>query len=320
MLLGSVATQRSYRHGFKNTHRRPALLMPKILYQGRNFGAAALAVIETANDICAEYMAQGYTLTLRQLYYQFVARDLSPNTMKDYKRIGSIINDARLAGMLDWEAIEDRTRNLESLATWDSPKDILHAVSQQFRYDWWQSQSVRIEVWVEKEALVGVIERVANRYRVPYFACRGYASQSELWRAGVRFARYGSLGQQIKVLHLGDHDPSGIDMTRDNAARLEMFSNQASVEVIRLALNGDQVRRYRPPPNPAKLTDSRATSYISKFGNKSWELDALDPKVIDELISTQIESYIDRDSWDEMQAKENTARGRIAQTATKWKD
>lgn len=295
--------------------------MPKVFYQDRKFGAKALAIIETANEICADYMAQGYTLTLRQLYYQFVARDLSPNTMQDYKRIGSIINDARLAGLIDWEAIEDRTRNLESLSTWNSPKDILGAVAQQFRYDWWDSQPVRIEVWVEKEALVGVIERVANRYRVPYFACRGYASQSELWRAGQRFDDYSNnRGQPVKVLHLGDHDPSGMDMTRDNEDRLKLFSNGADIEVQRLALNTDQVRKYKPPPNPAKLTDSRATGYIKQFGNKSWELDALDPKVIDDLISAQIEAYIDQDDWAESKDREDKARARIATTAKNWKD
>jgi hypothetical protein len=265
-------------------------------------------------------MAQGYVLTLRQLYYQFVARDIVPNTMQEYKRIGSVINDARLTGRLDWEAIEDRTRNLEQLSTWDSPKDILDATAKQFRFDWWDSQPVRIEIWVEKEALVGVIERVAHRYRVPYFACRGYASQSELWRAGCRFIEHNERGQPVKVLHLGDHDPSGIDMTRDNDDRLSMFSESGDVEVTRLALNEDQVQKYKPPPNPAKLTDSRATGYIEKFGGKSWELDALDPKVIDDLISAEIEAYIDSDRWNEAKQRETDARARIAKMAKNWKD
>lgn len=294
--------------------------MPLICYQKRSFSKSSEAIIAVAEKICAEYMEQGYTLTLRQLYYQFVARDIVPNTMQEYKRIGSVINDARLAGRLDWDAIEDRTRNLEQLPTWNSPKDILKATAEQFRYDWWDSQSVRIEIWVEKEALVGVIERVAFRYRVPYFACRGYASQSELWRAGCRFMEHNQNGQSVKVLHLGDHDPSGIDMTRDNDDRLRLFSESGDVEVTRLALNADQVKLYKPPPNPAKLTDSRATSYIDRFGSKSWELDALDPKVIDELISTEIEAYIDRDNWKEEKEREARARGKIAAMATKWKD
>lgn len=294
--------------------------MPMIEYVPKDFTDAHEAVIEQANAICREYTKQGYVLTLRQLYYQFVSRDLIKNTMQEYKRLGGIINEARLAGRIDWEAIEDRTRNLEQLSTWDSPKDILNATAKQFRYDWWDSQPVRVEIWVEKEALVGVIERTAWKYRVPYFACRGYASQSEAWRAGVRFIEHHDRGQPVKVLHLGDHDPSGIDMTRDNRDRLELFAADADVEVIRLALNEDQVHRYRPPPNPAKMTDSRATGYVEKFGDKSWELDALRPDVIDTLISNEIESYIDVDAWDAAREREEAARARIKKMADSWKD
>ncbi len=293
--------------------------MPKICYVDKNFNMSSWRIINVANQICTDYIKQGYVLTLRQLYYQFVARGHIANTMQEYKRIGSIINDARLAGPIDWNAIEDRTRNLESPSTWDSPKDILRACASQFKYDMWEHQPVRIEVWVEKEALVGVVERTAEKYRVPFFACRGYASQSELWRAGLRFKDYLENGQRVVVLHLGDHDPSGIDMTRDNADRLEMFAEER-VRVKRLALNEDQVRQYNPPPNPAKLTDSRATGYIERFGSESWELDALEPSIIDGLVADAIESERDEDQWREDSSREDNARARIADVAAKWRD
>lgn len=294
--------------------------MPRIQYEEKKFHKRSLQIIAVANKICTEYEEQGYTLTLRQLYYQFVARGLISNTMKDYKNLGNIINDARLAGLIDWDHIEDRTRNLEAQATWNSPKDILDSCAKQFKYDWWDSQQTRVEIWVEKEALVGVIERVAFKYRCSYFACRGYSSQSESWRAGQRFRDYNNCGQSVKILHLGDHDPSGIDMTRDNRSRLDMFSEYGNIEVIRLALNEDQVKQYNPPPNPAKLTDTRASDYIAKFGDQSWELDALDPKVIDDLISNEIEKYINFDNWKMSKTKEKKAREKIAVIANKWKD
>ena len=294
--------------------------MPKICYTPRKFQQSSEELIEMANIICAEYMADGYTLTLRQLYYQFVSRDIIKNSQKEYDRLGSVINDARLAGRIDWDAIEDRTRNLERLSTWDSPKDILRATAEQFRYDWWDSQPVRIEIWVEKEALAGVIERIANKYRLPWFACRGYCSQSEAWRAGQRFQEHNERGQPVKVLHLGDHDPSGIDMTRDNGARLDLFSEDGDVEVIRLALNINQVRQYSPPPNPAKLSDSRATGYINKFGDKSWELDALSPQVIDQIVSDEIETYIDTHAWEAVRERETAARAKILKMANRWKE
>lgn len=294
--------------------------MPYICYKENNFHKKSLNIIKIADEICTEYMSQGYTLTLRQLYYQFVARGLSENTMKAYHNLGNLINDARLAGMIDWNAIEDRTRNLEKLPIWDSPKDILESCAAQFKFDWWLDQQYRVEVWVEKEALVGVIERVAFKYRCAYFACRGYSSQSEIWRAGQRFIQYGEDGQKVVVLHLGDHDPSGIDMTRDNDERIQMFSGWNEAKVIRLALNMDQVNQYNPPPNPAKLTDTRASDYINKFGESSWELDALDPKVIDALISKNIEKYIDFELWDVVQEKEKKAREKIDRMAKRWED
>jgi len=294
--------------------------MPYICYEEKNFHRKSMALIQTADEICKEYMEQGYTLTLRQLYYQFVARGIIENSMKSYHNLGNVINDARLAGLIDWDAIEDRTRNLEKQPTWESPKDILKACAQQFKFDYWDNQQTRIEVWVEKEALVGVIERVAFRYRCAYFACRGYSSQSESWRAGERFKEYNARGQAVVVLHLGDHDPSGIDMTRDNRDRLNMFSDYGDVTVKRLALNMDQVRKYNPPPNPAKLTDTRAGEYIANFGHSSWELDALDPKVIDDLISSNIEMYIDYKYWNEVKEKEQKARDKIERMAKNWKD
>lgn len=294
--------------------------MPYICYKENNFRGKSLELIRIANEICNDYMAQGYTLTLRQLYYQFVARGHIDNNQKEYIRIGNVVSDARLAGLLDWDAIEDRTRNLEALSTWDSPKSILEATAEQFRFDYWDMQPVRIEVWVEKEALVGVVERAAFKYRLPYFACRGYSSQSEIWRAGIRFKDYYEKGQPVKVIHLGDHDPSGIDMTRDNMERLEMFSEGADVEVIRIALNMNQVIQYNPPPNPAKLTDTRAADYVSKFGGESWELDALDPSIIDNLISTEVEQYIDFAYWEECKKKEKAARRKIQAMADNWRD
>jgi hypothetical protein len=123
----------------------------------RDFKDGSLAIIDAANIIIAEYEAAGFTLTLRQLYYQFVSRDLIENKQTEYKRLGSIINDARLAGLIDWSAIEDRTRNVRTVTTWTEPAEIVKAVAAQYKEDLWDSQDHRVEVWVEKDALLGVI-------------------------------------------------------------------------------------------------------------------------------------------------------------------
>ncbi|NLS25740.1 hypothetical protein S2M10_07100 [Sphingomonas sp. S2M10] len=291
--------------------------MPTEAFVARAFQRGSLAIIDQAIAIIDEYAEQGFTLTLRQLYYQFVARDLIANKQSEYKRLGSIINDARLAGLIDWSSIEDRTRNVRTVAAWDSPQSIIHAVAEQYREDLWSGQPQRVEVWIEKDALIGVVEPVCERWRVPFFACRGYTSQSEQYAAGKRFSALLDRGIEPIVLHLGDHDPSGIDMTRDNRDRLSMFA-WAPVEVRRLALNFDQVQRYRPPPNPAKETDSRAGSYIERFGAKSWELDALDPRTIDQLISDEISGIVDRSLWNAAAAHEAQNRSILSAVHQQW--
>lgn len=289
----------------------------KRAYRHVNFRADTLAVIEYVNKILDEYEAQGFeSLTLRQVYYQLVARDMIPNRVREYDRLGSIINKARLAGLIDWLSITDRTRNLRSLAHWSDPSEILEASAKQYRIDKWARQEYRPEVWIEKDALIGVIAGVCDELDVPYFSCRGYTSQSEMWLAAQRLHGYLREGQTPLILHFGDHDPSGIDMTRDIRDRLEMFMGGTDVE--RLALNFVQVEEFSPPPNPAKETDSRFEGYRSEYGDESWELDALNPTVLASLIRDSVELYRDDDLWEEAEQEETEARARLSETAAKW--
>lgn len=293
--------------------------MPREKFIEKTFRKSSVKIIEQANGIIAEYKAMGHSLTLRQLYYQFVSRALIENKQTEYKRLGEIINDARLAGLIDWSAIEDRTRNVRVVNMWDQPEDIIQASASQYKENPWDNQRYRPEVWIEKDALVGVIERVCNSMRVPFFACRGYTSQSEQWRAGKRFSGTIREGKRPLILHLGDHDPSGLDMTRDNSDRLAMFARQG-VLVKRLALNMDQVEEYDPPPNPAKETDSRSGPYIEQYGESSWELDALDPPVIEALIQEALDEVIDFGQWQEDMQREEDRRGVLQAIANRWQD
>lgn len=271
----------------------------------KNFRAKSRAIIDKANEIIEEYRAQGYSLTLRQLYYQFVARDLIPNTERSYKNLGSLINDGRLAGLIDWSAIEDRTRNISAAPYWDSPADVIEAARASYQIDMWADQPRRVEVWIEKNALTGIIHDTCRELYVPYFACIGYVSQSEQWRAFQR-----SLNHPVTILHLGDHDPSGIDMTRDNDDRLNMVFG-GDVEMIRIALNMDQIEQYNPPPNPAKVTDSRFEQYLQDFGPDSWELDALEPSVINDLIRTHVDDIRDDDLFNERLEQQDDDRAEL---------
>lgn len=264
--------------------------MPKIQYKEINFKQKSLDLIELINGVIDEYSRQGYELTLRQAYYQLVARGYIENNERSYKNIGNLINDGRLAGLIDWHSITDRTRNLRSHAHWEQPQDVIYSAKYSYNLDKWKGQPNYVEVWVEKDALVDIIGQACSPLDTPYFSCRGYTSQSEMWAAAQRFIRQKNREGRY-IIHLGDHDPSGIDMTRDIQERLEMFG--ADVYVKRVALTMNQVNTYNPPPNPAKITDSRCGKYIDQYGDESWELDALEPQMLTKLITNEVTALRD---------------------------
>jgi hypothetical protein len=251
------------------------------------------------------------------VYYQLVARDVIPNNERSYKNLGNLISDGRLSGLIDWEAIIDRTRNLEKNSHWDNPADIVEACARNFQLDKWEGQETYVEVWVEKDALKGIIGKVCGELDIPYFSCRGYVSQSEMWEAARRLLRQHEQ-RKTYIIHLGDHDPSGKDMSRDIQDRLNVFGIEP--EFKRIALNMDQIEQYNPPPNPTKLTDSRAEGYISEFGGECWELDALRPEVIDNLIRNEVSAVMDMDLFEQMKIKEKVAKQLLRKVSHNWDD
>lgn len=280
--------------------------MTMICYREINFRPATRELIDIANEIIEEYEDQGLNLTLRQLYYQFVARGYLANTERNYKRLGDIVSDARMAGLISWTAIEDRTRFVRELPSWDNPAHIIRDAALGYRTDKWASQLRRVEVWIEKDALIGVIEGVCQELQVPCFSCRGYVSASELWRASRRVRKSDDAGQETVILHLGDHDPSGVDMTRDIQDRLVGFG--VAAPVVRIALTMEQIKALKPPPNPAKQTDARFADYAAKFGEDSWELDALDPVYLVRLVRRSVEALRDEALWNKAVRREERQR------------
>ncbi len=254
--------------------------------------------IDQVNAILAEYSAQGFDLSLRQLYYQFVARGLIENSQKSYKRLGDLVNNARLTGQVDWEMITDRGRKTVGNTHWSNPGQIVKAAASQFRINRWAGQPNFVMVMVEKQALEGVLIPVCRDLDVLFAANKGYSSSSTLYSIGRMLHDERDLdNRDVYVLYLGDHDPSGIDMTRDVADRLRMFS-EGHVEVQRLALNYDQVERWQPPENPAKETDARYESYVAEYGESSWELDAIEPRTLAQLVTDAVLTLRDQALWD----------------------
>lgn len=290
--------------------------MPKLAYSKYAPTYKTAKLILKSIEILESYNEQGFTLTLRQLYYQLVSRDIIPNSQKSYNSIGKIVSSARDAGMIDWDHIEDRTRSVKAYPHWKTEKDFMSSAVPQFKLDLWTGQETRVFVFVEKEALAQIVGKAASRWDVPYFANKGYLSSSSAWDVARNMMLLNEdKCKKFVVLHLGDHDPSGIDMTRDIQDRLNNYSRPSKsdrdkgadfidIKVKRIALNKNQIDQYGPPPNPAKETDSRFESYQQEFGEESWELDALEPSVLVDLISSNIEDIVDYDKWDSMRAKQ----------------
>ena len=283
------------------------------------FNGASLKLIVTVNDILREYAVQNYRLSLRQLYYQLVARGKIENSVKSYKRIGNLISDARLSGLVDWNMIEDRGRETNFLNHWDNPAEIVRDASRWFRTYKWEGQRNYCEVMVEKDALSGILLPVCQELDIRFTANKGYSSSSAMYETGKRLARIWDTGDidEIHIFYFGDHDPSGIDMTRDIAERLGLFTYGmiSHVNVHRLALNWDQVELWQPPENPAKETDSRYQAYADEFGESSWELDAVEPRDLADLVRDNVQELIDQDLWDEVVAREDTMRAELVKFA-----
>ena len=281
--------------------------------------------------ILRAYARQGIVLTSRQLYYQLVSRDIIPNAEETYKRVCSFLTDGRYAGLIDWEAIEDRGRVPTKPSEWENVKELIESAVHSYRLPRWSDQDCYVELFCEKQAMESVLKPVAHKFHIYFGVNKGYSSASTMYDLAKRVKEQIESGKKAIVLYLGDHDASGLDMVRDIRERITEFllegddpilskeldayndaptgcyvdvSTDSIVdiedkfEVIPLALNMTQIKQYNPPPNPAKMTDPRAKWYIKKYGNKSWELDALEPKVLMQIAEDGIKEYLDVDKYD----------------------
>lgn len=273
-----------------------------------NFRADSLERIERINEILAEY--DGQKLTARQVYYRLVAAAAIPNTPTSYKNLTSLLADARYAGLVDWDIIEDRGREPDSPSEWESIDDLVDAAVRQWRSPRWANQPHYVELWVEKQALAGVLGPIARRHHITLMVNKGYSSASAMKASAKRMIEHSD--REPVVLYLGDHDhdPSGNDMVRDIRDRLVEFGVEG-LEVRKLALTMAQIQEYDPPPNPAKITDSRATAYIAEFGPSSWELDALPPAALNQLVNDAVAEYVDADRMTATIAIEDAERARV---------
>ncbi len=259
-------------------------------------------------QIIDDYEEHGYNITARQLYYQ-----LSRNIIS-YQRISKLLTIGRMKGLIDWDSIVDRVRVPIMPSQFYTISDFIDRVKNSYRKYRWEGQKHYLEVMVEKEALAGILEPITREYHVMLLVNKGHSSASAMHGVAERMEEAEG-NKQCHVLYMGDHDPSGMDMVRDIRDRLVGFGCEPEVE--RIALTYEQIKQYRPPPNPAKRSDPRSCKYAEEYGNESWELDALDPEVLEDVLESHILEYLNMSLCNGMLAKEHRERKALERLAKK---
>jgi hypothetical protein len=284
--------------------------MMKETFRETRFSKKNTELLDTILNIMDEYADKNIKMTQRQLYYQLVSRDIIPNLKTEYAKMCKLTTNARYAGIIDWDAIEDRTRVAKRPSQWNSLSDIMDSVRTQYRLPRWGDQDYYIELFTEKDALSSILRPITEEWHVHFAVNRGYGSATAIYDLSKRIGRQIVAGKNCIILYLGDHDPSGLDMVRDIDDRLKEFlagtfeEGKGLINVDHIALTTSQVEKYNPPPNPAKIKDPRAKWYIAKYGSVSWEVDALPPDVMIDLVVNTIKKYVDPDKMQQIKKKE----------------
>lgn len=295
----------------------------KRAFTSKTFAAKTMVLINKIIPIVEHYQKMGYRMTLRQLYYQLVARDIIKNKLSEYQKISSILKDARMTGMIDWSAIEDRVRVPKRASQWNSIEDLVDSALWSYRLPRRQDQPVYVELWVEKDAIANILKPICDKYHVTLMVNRGYGSASSLYDAASRFAersnnkKFSGASSRV-LLYLGDHDPSGLDMDRDITERLAEF--RCPITFKRIGLTFEQIEEYNPPPNYAKINDPRAEGYISEFGNDCWEVDALTPEVLNQLVDDALREHTDMDLYQAWILREEEEKKQLKSLVKRMKE
>lgn len=282
-------------------------------------------------EILEEHDAIGIKLTNRQFYYQLVGKNLIINADEVYKRICIFLVDSRYGGRIDWEHIEDKEREANKHSEWDNVKSIIESAIYTYRLPRWKDQEYYLEMYCEKKAGINTLQPIADKWHIHFGFNKGYSSASAMYDLSKRVAEQIKDGKKVRILYFGDHDASGLDMIRDIHKRLCEFLTAGDVcsdivgdeednpafEIVPVALTMKQIKKYNPPPNPAKITDPRAKWYISQFGKVSWELDSLRPLELRKIAEKSVLEFVDVDKYNKWIKREDKEKKALRDFANK---
>jgi len=277
--------------------------------------------VKVVREAAREELAAHHPMTLRQVHYRLVSRDdiVHPNTISAYGTLSAWLRDDRLEGDIPWSWMEDRMRVARGWSGWDDPGEFLGEVLSGYYRDPWQdeTQNHYVEVWLEKDALSGIVSDALGHYRVTLNVGRGYDGWTSIKRAADRYNWWEEVrGAKTTVLYFGDFDPSGEDMHRSLIVRLGELG--AYPEVVKVALTHADARRL--PGDVTKADDSRAAAFVAKYGDLAVELDALPVEELRERIRSSIEGCINMDALQESHRREREQRQEMCKLAAELAD
>jgi hypothetical protein len=243
-----------------------------------------------------------HPMTVRQVFYQLVSRGAIAKTEGEYKRtVVRLLLDMRLNGDVPFGWIADNTRWQRKPRTYSGWEEALRSTAATYRRALWFDQSVYVEVWLEKDALAGVLYEETQKWDVPLMVVKGFPSVSFLYETAEAMK---AQGRPAYLYYFGDHDPSGLAITRNIEARLREFAPDVPLHVERLAVTPAQIAALSLPTRPTKETDSRSKGFVGE----SVEVDAIPSATLRELAEECITQHLDWDALDVLKVAERSER------------
>jgi hypothetical protein len=268
---------------------------------------ATKAEMAERKDALFNIVAELNPMTVRQVFYQATVSGTVAKTEAGYGMVQRALAEMRRSGTLRWDWIADNTRWQRKPNTHQSPAKAIESVARTYRRDLWADADVYVEIWLEKDALAGVVMDVTGTYDVPLMVSRGYASLSFLYEAATSIA---AIGKPTFIYHLGDFDPSGQDAADKIEATLREYACGIDLHFERLAVLPEQIDLWSLPTRPTKLSDTRSRG----FGDISVELDAINPHRLRSLVRDAIEKHLPKERLHVLQVAEASER----ELLTRW--
>ncbi|MES2360063.1 MAG: hypothetical protein V4529_17110 [Gemmatimonadota bacterium] len=277
--------------------------------KGRGKSRRNIDLIEAARAILSDIQPA----TVRAVCYQLFTRGLIASMAKnETNKVSTQLRDAREAGSIPWAWIVDETREPERINAWENPAAFVETVKRSYRRDRWAMQPEWIEVWSEKGTIRGTLAPVLDDFGVTFRVMHGYGSSTALHQAADD--SNGS-AKRLTVLYVGDWDPSGMHMSDvDLPARLARYGG--NVEIVRVALTAGDLAGL--PSFPAKPSDVRYRWYRERYGDKAWELDALNPATLRERVENTITMYLDIPVWNRAGVAERAEQESLTSILNTW--